>query len=225
MPLPLPYPDDRPSPWPTGEEIGVPEAPPTKVWIPETPLLVLGYSQDPETELNLVNARADDVPVYKRRGGGGAVYLDTGCVCVAWRLPKRDGWAIRDYFGAGNALATRAVREAFGIETVPRGISDLAVETPAGLRKILGSSLHMPRGHALYLASILVATPVAKLDRYLRHPSREPDYRAGRSHADFVANLSTLNPAATPEAVKEAIGRAWEELRIKNEELRMKNRD
>lgn len=203
--MPLPYPDTRPTPWPTGEDVGNPDAPAFRAWIPESPLLVLGYSQDADVELHLDNAARDGVPVYRRRGGGGAVYLDPGCVCVAWRIPKRAGYGIHDYFGAGNGVVARALRDAFGIEAVPRGISDLAVDTPSGPRKILGSSLHLPREHGLYLASILVRTPIDTLDRYLKHPSREPDYRAGRRHGDFIVNLSELDAAITPDRVREAV--------------------
>ena len=204
MLAPLLYPDSRPAPWPTGEDVADAKSP-YRVWIPEQPLLVLGYSQDPETELHLDALTHDNVAVYKRRGGGGAVYLDAGCVCVAWRMPKRDTWGIADYFGAGNSAVASALGTAFGIHAAPRGISDLAVDTARGTRKILGSSLHLPREHALYLASILVSTSTATLDRYLKHPSREPDYRAGRTHGDFVANLSELDAGATVEKVREAV--------------------
>src|SRR5690606_37333577 len=106
---PLLYPSSLPSPWPTGEDVGNAETPPCRAWIPEKPLVVLGYSQDPEVELRLDAVAADGIPVYKRRGGGGAVYLDAGCVCVAWRMPRREGWGIHDYFGAGNSAVARAL--------------------------------------------------------------------------------------------------------------------
>jgi lipoate---protein ligase len=209
--IPLLYPDTRPSPWPTGEDVGNAEPPPFRVWIPQSPLLVLGYSQDPEAELYLDAVTADSVVVYKRRGGGGAVWLDGGVVCVAIRFSRREGFGIHDYFREGNGLLARVVRDSFGIEALPRGISDLAV----GERKISGSSLYMPRECALYLASILVSTPPDLLDRYLRHPSREPEYRGGRSHADFVVNLSELDARATPERVREAVEREM----IRDQEL------
>jgi lipoate-protein ligase A len=59
-------------------------------------------------------------------------------------------------------------------------------------RKVMGSSLYLPRECALYLGSFLVSTPIALLDRFLAHPSREPEYRQGRSHGDFVRNLSEI---------------------------------
>jgi lipoate-protein ligase A len=202
---PLLYPSSLPALWPTGEDVANAAATPYRVWIPKHPLVVLGYSQDPETELHTSVITSDKITVYKRRGGGGAVYLDAGCVCMAWRMPKRDDRGIPDYFEAGNSAVARALRGSFGVEALPRGISDLAVTTAFGPRKVLGSSLHMPRGYVLYLASILVGTSIEKLDRYLKHPSREPEYRGGRSHGDFVTNLSELGAGITAESLREAV--------------------
>jgi lipoate-protein ligase A len=175
------------------------------VWIPETSIIVLGNSQSPEVELNVDNVRADGIPVYQRKGGGGAVLLTSGCVCVAIRFEKRKDWGIKDYFQAGNGLLTNVVRDSFGITAVPRGISDLAVNITGTDKKISGSSLYMPRDCALYLASVLVTARLADWDRYLRHPSREPDYRGGRTHGEFVVNLEDLNPEVTAERVRDAV--------------------
>jgi lipoate-protein ligase A len=84
------------------------------------------------------------------------------------------------------------LREHYGLELVERGISDLAHEGPAGLRKVMGCSLYMPRDFALYLASLLVRPDYGEIARYLAHPSREPDYRAGRGHEDFLVGLDAL---------------------------------
>jgi lipoate-protein ligase A len=192
---------------------------PARVWIPAeppfaSPLLVLGNSQTPETELDLEAAAADGVPVYQRKGGGGAVFLTPGCVCVALRFRKHRDWAIADYFAAGNGLLRAALAGAYGLHLEQRGISDLAyVEERHGRweeRKVAGSSLYMPRECALYLASILVDARLEALDRYLRHPSREPDYRDRRAHADFVVNLSSLVPGVTPAGVRDLLLREAE---------------
>jgi lipoate-protein ligase A len=205
--IPLRFSPDSSVPYPTGEDVIDPQGPGFRAWIPQTSILVLGNSQKPEIELNLGHVAADTLPVYQRKGGGGAVLLTGGCVCVAWRMEKRAEWSIADYFGAGNGLVTRVLRDAYGIEALPRGISDLAVETRDGVRKISGSSLYMPRECALYLVSILVDARIADWDRYLAHPSREPDYRGGRKHEDFVTNLASLNPGITPENLREQLER------------------
>ncbi len=228
---PLRYLPSTPSAvFPTGEDvIDTPgDAIAHRVWIPSANVLVLGNSQRPDIELNVTNVIADEVPVYQRKGGGGAVLLGPGCVCLAIRFPKRGDWGIHDYFAAGNGLLAQAVAAVSGLRAVPRGISDLAVDVtdgmteggPDGFRKISGSSLYMPRTGVLYLASLLVAAPIEDWDRYLRHPSREPDYRAGRGHRAFVANVAELARKGvlrdgsaggaslrdvTPEAVKTAL--------------------
>jgi lipoate-protein ligase A len=203
--LPLRFSPSSPSPYPTGEDLLDPAASPFRAWIPEKPLIVLGNSQSPDIELNAEIVRADGIPVYQRKGGGGTVFLDSGCVCLAIKFPKRTDWGIKDYFQAGNGLLTNVVRDFFGINAGPRGISDLAVNISGTDKKISGSSLYMPRDCALYLASVLVTARLADWDRYLRHPSREPGYRGGRTHGEFVVNLGDLGVEITAERVRDAL--------------------
>ncbi len=201
---PVRYPESgHVHPYPTGEDIADPVCAPWRIWIPENPILVLGYSQEPEYELNTEAVQTADVPVYKRRGGGGAVFLSKDSVCVALRFRRKRDLGIPDYFAMGNGFIQNALQDALKIELKPRGISDLAWMD----RKVLGSSLHLPRDRAIYLASILVDTPLDLLDRFLRHPSREPDYRQGRAHADFIRNLAVIPglESLTPERVREIL--------------------
>ncbi len=221
---PLRYsPSSSPVPYPTGEDVlddaTDPSAPAFRAWIPATPILVLGNSQVPDVELNTAHALSDGIPVHQRKGGGGAVLLSPGCVCLAVRFPKRTDWGIHDYFAAGNGMLAHAVAECAGLRAVSRGISDLAVTTSQGERKISGSSLYMPRDGVLYLASLLVDARIDDWDRYLRHPSREPDYRAGRGHDAFVANVADLaaaagHPGVTAEAVRNALTKVVEDYGI-----------
>jgi lipoate-protein ligase A len=61
----------------------------------------------------------------------------------------------------------------------------------------------MPREHALYLASVLVTPDLEEIGRYLPHPSKEPDYRGGRHHGDFLVGLREL--AKRPLASRDLI--------------------
>jgi lipoate-protein ligase A len=73
-----------------------------------------------------------------------------------------------------------------------RGISDISY----GDLKILGSSIFRRKQRVLYHAVLNVALPVTLISRYIAHPPKEPDYRKGRSHEDFVTNLRMLGCTA-----------------------------
>jgi lipoate-protein ligase A len=175
-------------PYPTGEDLLDPGEPELRVWVPDRSILVLGYSQEADKELRLEAVTETGIPVYRRKGGGGAVLLTPGAVCVGMRLPRRPEKGLHDHFAFANGLLQKAFQDELGLELRPQGVSDLAYEG----RKVMGSSLYLPRECALYLGSFLVSTPIALLDRFLAHPSREPEYRQGRSHGDFVRNLSEI---------------------------------
>jgi lipoate-protein ligase A len=56
-------------------------------------------------------------------------------------------------------------------------------------RKFSGNSLRCKRGHLLYHGTLLYDFPLSLLARYLGTPPRQPAYRAGRDHEEFVTNL------------------------------------
>lgn len=173
-------------------------APAWELWEPERELVVLGRSNDPARECDLDACRAAGVPVLKRRGGGGAVVLARGMLVVTLAGPHdpgsgrlRAGERIQSWIAAG--LARAGVPGA-----VPRGLGDLAL----GERKVLGSSMAFRRGHVLYQGVLLVSADLAHIDALLRHPSREPDYRRGRSHGQFVTSLAAAGYRLTPAELR-----------------------
>ena len=96
--------DVEPEDNPTGEELLDRSRPPLKVWVPMGSTLVLGHSQDPERELHVATATADEVTVFKRMGGGGAVLLTPGCLCLGLRFAKQPSLGIHDYFRLGSGV-------------------------------------------------------------------------------------------------------------------------
>ena len=73
------------------------------------------------------------------------------------------------------------------------GTSDLALaahtaHAPAS-KKFSGNSMRAKRRFMLYHGTLLYDFDLSLIERYLRHPPREPQYRAGRAHTEFIANL------------------------------------
>lgn len=158
---------------------------------------VIGRGGDPARELLLEPLRADGVPVLRRPGGGCAVLLDPGnvLVSVAWPLPGIGGigWA----FAALSTWLAGALAEA-GLPGVERrGVSDLALAE----RKIGGACIRRTRGLLHYATTLLVAPDLERVERYLAHPPREPAYRRGRSHREFMGRLSSLEPGLDAPAL------------------------
>jgi lipoate-protein ligase A len=167
-------------------------------------VVVVSRSRDPEREVRLERCRSDGVSVVQRPSGGGAVVLAPGVV-VASALHAAAGSLFPEPHFARFCAAVATALERCGVVGVARrGVSDLCI----GDRKIAGTSLRLWSSRVLFQASVLVDVDVALLERYLAAPSRAPEYRAGRSHRDFVATLREAGFAATRTAVAAALREA-----------------
>ena len=179
-----------------------PEAGPAlRVWQPAQVAVVLGRSNRPERELHLDACRADGVPVLRRLGGGGTVVLGPGCVVVSLVRRVARPTALREHMGFAVDAVAAGVGSLGGPRLVPRGHGDLCV----GERKVLGSSAFRRRDVFFYQGSLLVAFDVGLAERYLRHPSREPEYRRGRPHRAFLTTLAGEGLTLGAEAVASAL--------------------
>lgn len=192
---------------PLGESVLDPSQSWWRVFEPRDTRLVLGRGQDPERELIVTAAQADQIPVHRRVAGGGAVVLAPGMVVVALRLaPERiDPDCV---FGRINQALIPAVAAVAGVAPACHGHGDLAL-SPGGdepARKILGASLRQTASATLYLAVLMVDDAVPLMNRYLATPSRMPTYRAERGHAAFCTHLG--RHGVTPAGLIDSISRA-----------------
>ncbi len=134
------------------------------------------------------------MPVLRRRGGGCAVVLDPGNAIVSLALPLPGVGGITSAFAAISAWLIDALARCGLPGARQEGTSDLAV----GDRKVGGSCLWRTAGLVYYSTTLLVSPDLALTERYLPHPPREPAYRAGRAHREFMGALRDLDRFLTP---------------------------
>ncbi|MDZ4783911.1 MAG: lipoate--protein ligase family protein [Planctomycetia bacterium] len=168
------------------------EANPTPIeclrwWEPTSLAVVVGRSSRLSAEVSLANCQADGVPVVRRTSGGAAIVAGPGCLMYSLVLSIESRPELRDVsfahrFVLDHMIASIA-RLVPGVKC--RGTSDLVI----GDKKISGNSLRQRRRNLLYHGTLLYDFPLETISRYLIMPPRMPDYRAARSHGEFVANL------------------------------------
>jgi len=150
-----------------------------------TTCIVLGRGSKPEVELFLDAVLADGVPVFRRRGGGCAVLLDPGNLIVSVALPLPGIGGSKAAFARLSAWLIEALAQAGAPGVEQRGVSDLVL----GDRKVGGSAIYREQGLLYYSSTLLIDPDIAGMERWLRHPPREPEYRLGRSHERFLVPL------------------------------------
>jgi len=149
--------------------------------------VVLGRASKMELELHHERCVADGVPVLRRRGGGCAVVLDPGNLVISLALPA-PGFGQVDKLWRGLTGWLLTGLEAAGVPGLYQdGICDLVLAD----RKVGGAAMYRARGLVYYSTTLLLSPRVDLMERYLPHPPREPDYRQGRSHSEFVGAIGT----------------------------------
>jgi len=148
--------------------------------------IVIGKGEKIGEVIDVGRARSDGIEIVRRSSAGGSVVVGPGNLNVSVvAVHPRTG---RDLHGAYR-LVQGAIAEALNKLGVPARFippGDIAI----GDRKISGTAQASRRRGFLVHSTLLVSMDPARMDPYLRHPPREPDYRAGRAHRDFVTTIN-----------------------------------
>ncbi|TCN70164.1 lipoate--protein ligase family protein [Acetobacteroides hydrogenigenes] len=157
------------------------------IWHPQDTYIVLGAGNKPEESLIEEYVLADQIAVHKRPSGGQTVVLTPKTLVVSVLLHQNSTSNPLEAFKKINTTIANAL-ERVGVENLAhKGISDITIED----RKVLGSSIYRSKDKLFYHGVLNVAEPNATFERYLKHPPKEPDYRKGRPHGDFVTSIAT----------------------------------
>ncbi|MCK5742145.1 MAG: lipoate--protein ligase family protein [Chlorobi bacterium] len=156
------------------------------IWRPEARAVVIGNSNKAVNTVDIPNAEKDGVSVYKRNSGGESVVLTENMLIISIAKNIEKFGNSKEMFNQYNNLIIEGLSK-LGIKNLGlKGISDIAI----GEKKILGSAMYRNKDRSFYHAVLNVSEDIDIITRYLRHPEREPDYRSGRSHKEFVTSIS-----------------------------------
>ena len=149
--------------------------------------VILGASRRLTEDVHLAACEADGVPVLRRSSGGGTVVIGPGALNVTVVLPEKAAPGLTAVASA-QEFVLRKLANALGSSERPVEVKGLGDLTQGG-RKFGGSAQRRIRDWFLVHCSILYDFPLDRISRYLATPGRQPAYREGRSHDDFLMNL------------------------------------
>jgi lipoate-protein ligase A len=183
------------------EEDGADET--LRFWEPQQYFVVVGYANATAKEVNLSFCEANEIPVLRRFTGGGTVLQGPGCLNYSLILRIREDGPLRTISGTNQFILSRhqlALTAPLEHSVEMRGQTDLTVEE----LKFSGNAQRRKKSHLIFHGSFLLDFHLEMIGKALPMPSKEPDYRHGRAHSDFLTNLNVPT-----ERIKEALIKAW----------------
>ncbi len=154
-------------------------------------------------EVNESACRARGVEIFRRSSGGTSVVIGPGCLLYSLVLDYRIRPEMKELKMAHEVvlgLIADAILASGGVTVRFEGVCDLILDG----RKVSGNAVRCRRNCMLYHGTVLYDFPLALIHECLGTPVRQPDYRAGRSHKEFVTNLPV-----DAGNLRQAIAAAW----------------
>jgi lipoate-protein ligase A len=153
-----------------------------RFWECARPVVVIGRAGRIEEQVCAEACRADGVEVLRRGSGGGAVLLGPGCLnySLVFSLDAKPEWR-----NVGRSFREILSRMADALGAGVCGQSDLVWRG----RKVSGNSQRRTADKLLQHGTLLYRFDGELAARYLLEPTRQPEYRRGRQHTEFLGNL------------------------------------
>jgi lipoate-protein ligase A len=187
-----------------------------RFWESKNYFVVVGYANHVEKEVNVAACEGARIPIFRRCSGGGTVLQGPGCLNYSLIARIEENGPLRSITSANRFIMERnrelvekeirGRRPEAGIKV--RGCTDLTLDprpsTLDGSLKFSGNAQRRKKHFLLFHGTFLLHFDISLIDKFLRMPSQEPDYRERRPHQSFLTNLNL--PA---DAVKAALCKTW----------------
>jgi len=154
---------------------------------PATPYVCIGYHQDLAQEVDLGFCRANDIPVFRREVGGGAVFLDGNQLFFHLILKRDNPIAPKriDAFYQKFLQPVIDVHHRIGIPAQYKPVNDLVVEN----RKISGTGAGEIGDCIVFVGNLILDFDYETMARVLKIPDEK--FRDKVKHT-IEENLSTI---------------------------------
>lgn len=203
--------------------------------------VILGTGQKHAEVVNRAACERDAVPILRRPSGGGCVFHMPGVLWFSlgvpfdW-LPQGHAGGIRATFSDVLEPICAGLHRHWQIPATLQGICDIAVpadiplagsleppatttlSAPTTWKKVAGSAQCRKQRAVLIHGTLLISADLTRMDPYLPLPEKQPAYRAGRPHREFLTTLEASHPLRNTHPVVslppicDAIARAWLEM-------------
>jgi lipoate---protein ligase len=155
-----------------------------RLWQATQPIVVAGRHRPLTDDVHVDACCADDVPIVRRASGGGTVVIGAGCLNYAVVLSLVSRPALMDV-GYSFELILDTIVGALAVPGLERRGTDVSLLG----RKVSGNAQRRGRRALLHHGTLLFDFDSSLTTRYLREPARQPAYRAGRPHEEFLTNI------------------------------------
>lgn len=178
------------------------------IWRPDDIYIVLGRANNADSALHTDLVSRDRIRVLKRPSGGETVILSPSMAVFSIKFSQISRERPRSVFDMINSHLIASFENA-GIKNLnTKGISDISI----GNLKILGSSMYLNNNTLFYHAVLNVSEDISLISKYLKHPGKEPDYRNGRPHNEFVTSLHKEGYHLSVDEAEQLISNAFHSL-------------
>ncbi|CAL8460585.1 g114 [Coccomyxa elongata] len=169
------------------------------------PAIVMGISGKPDALIHMEAAKAAGIQVIKRFTGGGTVVVDHNTTFCSLIFRGADVEGVECYPRPVMQWSEGFYKSVFA----PHGDFSLRDhDYTFGQRKFGGNAQAITKQRWLHHTSFLWDFDPSNM-ALLKHPDRVPEYRAGRSHLDFVCRLKDfMTRAAVTEGILDALAQA-----------------
>jgi len=152
--------------------------------------IVLGRIGKEQEDVKIDEVNKDRIPILRRSSGGGTVLQGKGCLNYSLVLSKELDPQIADLRKSYHVILGKVIvaLRRIGIESKFCPISDIALTK--NNKKISGNAQKRSKKFILHHGTILYDFDLKKIEQYLTIPKDIPEYRQGRTHLDFVENIS-----------------------------------